>query len=78
MPMFSFCLVILVPVQSVALFYPFVFADCFTHHAETHELTSGALSLKLDDRPTKSALVRDGTVIFAISAGEHHVVEVWK
>ena len=44
----------------------------------TRELTSGALSLKIDERPTKSVVVHEENVVFAISAGEHRVVEVWK
>jgi Trehalase len=43
----------------------------------TREL-AGALSLKIDERPAKSVVVRHGNVVFAISAGEHRVVEVWK
>ena len=43
----------------------------------TREL-AGALSLKIDERPTKSVVVHHGNVVFAISAGEHRVVEVWK
>jgi hypothetical protein len=43
----------------------------------TREL-AGALSLTIDERPTKSVVVHHGNVVFAISAGEHRVVEVWK
>jgi len=42
----------------------------------TSEL-AGALSLKIDERPTKSVVVDHGNVAFAISAGEHRVA-VWK
>jgi hypothetical protein len=43
----------------------------------TREL-AGTLSLKIDERPTKSVIVHHGNVVFGISGGEHRVVEVWK
>ena len=44
----------------------------------TRELASGALPLKIDNQPSRSVVVRDGNVVFAVPAGEHRVVEVWK
>jgi hypothetical protein len=44
----------------------------------TRELASGALSVNVDDQPSKSVLAQDGNIVFAVSAGEHRIVEIWK
>jgi hypothetical protein len=44
----------------------------------TRELSSGALSLSIDDQPPKTIAAKDGSVVLAIAAGRHRVVETWK
>lgn len=44
----------------------------------THELASGALSLNIDGQTSKSVVAQDENVVFAVSPGEHRVLEVWK
>lgn len=44
----------------------------------TRELSSGTLSLSIDDQQAKSVVARHGTAVFRIPAGEHRIVEIWK
>ena len=44
----------------------------------TREPASGALSLNIDGHPPKSVVPQGGNVTFAIPAGEHHIVQIWK
>lgn len=44
----------------------------------TRELSSGTLSLSIDDQQAKSVVARHGSVAFRIPAGEHRIVEIWK
>jgi len=44
----------------------------------TREPASGALSLNIDGHHPKSVVPQGGDVTFAIPAGEHHIVQIWK
>jgi hypothetical protein len=44
----------------------------------TREPASGALSVNIDGHPLKSVVPQGGNITFAIPAGEHDIVQIWK
>jgi hypothetical protein len=44
----------------------------------TRELSSGSLSLTIDGKPSRTITVQRGNVGFALTAGDHRIIETWK
>jgi hypothetical protein len=44
----------------------------------TRELSSGSLSLTIDGQPSRTIAVQHGNVGFALTAGDHRIIENWK
>ncbi len=57
--------------------FSFAVKSLHTTNITTREVTSGSLSLKIDDQPARTMTVQRGGVSFAVPGGDHLVTETW-